>query len=45
MAFAKGLLTLGAGKNVLRLAPPLVVDDGDVDVALEILGQCLEELD
>ena len=42
---AKGLLTLGAGKNVLRLAPPLVVDDGDVDVALEILGQCLEELD
>ena len=45
MAFAKGLLTLAAGKNVLRLAPPLVVDDGDVDIALEILGHCLEELD
>jgi 4-aminobutyrate aminotransferase len=45
MAFAKGLLTLAAGKNVLRLAPPLVVDDGDVDIALEVLGECLEELD
>jgi 4-aminobutyrate aminotransferase len=45
MAFAKGLLTLAAGRNVLRLAPPLVVDDGDVDIALEILGQCLEQLD
>jgi 4-aminobutyrate aminotransferase len=45
LAFSKGLLTLGAGKNVLRLAPPLVVDDGDVDAALGILGQCLDELD
>ena len=45
MAFSKGLLTLGAGKNVLRLAPPLVVDDGDVDLALEVLGESLNELD
>ncbi len=45
LAFSKGLLTLGAGKNVLRLAPPLVVDDGDVDVALELLGESLNELD
>ncbi len=33
-AFRRGLLLLGAGKSTLRLAPPLVVDDYDVDTAL-----------
>lgn len=45
MAFAKGLLVLAAGKNTLRLAPPLVVDADDVATALSILDQCLCELD
>ncbi len=45
MAFAKGLLLLAAGKNALRLAPPLVVDAEDVEIALGILDQCLRELD
>jgi len=45
MAFAKGLLVLAAGKNALRFAPPLVVNDDDVDIAVGILGQCLDELD
>jgi 4-aminobutyrate aminotransferase len=45
MAFAKGLLLLAAGKNALRLAPPLVVDQQDVELALGILDQCLNELD
>jgi 4-aminobutyrate aminotransferase len=45
MAFAKGLLVLAAGKNALRLAPPLVVDAEDVEIALGILDQCLRELD
>lgn len=45
MAFSKGLLLLAAGKNALRFAPPLVVDDADVDIAVGILGQCLNELD
>ncbi|HUO52652.1 MAG TPA: acetyl ornithine aminotransferase family protein [Gemmatimonadaceae bacterium] len=41
MAFRKGLLVLGAGKNALRLAPPLVIDAEDVDIALRILDECL----
>lgn len=44
LAFSKGLLLLGAGKTSLRLAPPLVVDEYDVDTALTILDQCLVEL-
>jgi 4-aminobutyrate aminotransferase len=44
LAFSKGLLLLGAGKTSLRLAPPLVVDEYDVDTALSILDQCLTEL-
>ena len=41
MAFKKGLLLLGAGKNSLRLAPPLVIDAEDVDTGLRILDECL----
>jgi 4-aminobutyrate aminotransferase len=44
LAFAKGLLLLGAGKSSLRLAPPLVVDEYDVDTALSIIDQCLVEI-
>jgi 4-aminobutyrate aminotransferase len=44
-AFQRGLLLLGAGKSTLRLAPPLVVDEGDVDTALALLDGILGELD
>jgi 4-aminobutyrate aminotransferase len=44
-AFARGLLLLGAGKSTLRLAPPLVVDEYDVDTALRMLDGLLGELD
>ena len=44
-AFRRGLLLLGAGKSTLRLAPPLVVDDYDVDTALAMLDGLLGELD
>src|SRR5256886_2358732 len=43
-AFKKGLLLLGAGKSSLRLAPPLVVDEYDVDTALRIIDSCLGEM-
>jgi 4-aminobutyrate aminotransferase len=44
MAFRKGLLILGAGKNSLRLAPPLVIDAEDIDTGLRILDECLTAL-
>jgi 4-aminobutyrate aminotransferase len=45
LAFKKGLLTLAAGRNSLRFAPPLIVDQEDVDIALSILEQSLSEMD
>jgi 4-aminobutyrate aminotransferase-like enzyme len=36
---------LGAGKSTLRLAPPLVVDQKDVDTAMDMIDACLAELD
>ncbi|HET8625158.1 MAG TPA: acetyl ornithine aminotransferase family protein [Gemmatimonadales bacterium] len=42
-AFKRGLLLLGAGKSVIRLAPPLVLDEYDVDTGLGILEECLAE--
>jgi 4-aminobutyrate aminotransferase len=44
-SFREGLLLLGAGKSTLRLAPPLVVDDHDVDTALRMIDAQLSRLD
>lgn len=44
LAFTKGLLLLGCGKSVIRIAPPLVLNEYDVDKGLEILDACLNEL-
>jgi len=44
LAFGKGLLLLGCGKSVIRVAPPLVVTDHDVEAGLAILDECLTEL-
>lgn len=43
-AFQRGLLLLGAGPSALRFAPPLVVDESDIDTGLRILDQTLAEL-
>jgi 4-aminobutyrate aminotransferase len=40
-AFTKGLLLLGCGKSTLRLAPPLVIDEIDVDTGLAMIDECL----
>jgi acetylornithine/N-succinyldiaminopimelate aminotransferase len=34
-----GLLTIGAGQNVVRLAPPLIIDDGHIAEAVAILDK------
>jgi 4-aminobutyrate aminotransferase len=39
--FKRGLLVLGAGRNAIRLSPPLVLTKQLADVALEILDQAL----
>lgn len=44
-AFRKGLLLLGCGKSTFRLAPPLVLDQYDVDTGMEIFEACLKEED
>jgi 4-aminobutyrate aminotransferase len=43
-SFRQGLLLLGAGKSSLRLAPPLVIDDRDVDTALGMIDATLGEI-
>ncbi|MDF1563010.1 MAG: acetyl ornithine aminotransferase family protein [Deltaproteobacteria bacterium] len=44
LAFRKGLLLLSCGNSTIRLAPPLVIDDYDVETGLAILDECLTEL-
>jgi len=44
-AFQKGLLLLGCGKSAFRIAPPLVLDEYDVDTGMGILEECLGEED
>ncbi|MCB0215961.1 MAG: acetylornithine transaminase [Chloroflexi bacterium] len=39
----RGLLVLTAGKDVLRLAPPLIASRDDADRAVDILAACLAE--
>ncbi len=41
LAFERGLLILGCGETSIRLAPSLVVQQGEADVALDILEECI----
>jgi acetylornithine/succinyldiaminopimelate/putrescine aminotransferase len=40
-AFDAGLLLASAGENVVRLLPPLVIDEADLDEGLKILRDIL----
>ncbi len=42
-ALSKGLLAGSAGDNVLRMAPPLIIDENHVREAIAILRECFEE--
>ena len=41
---ANGLLTVGAGDNVLRLLPPLIIREKEIEEALAILTRTLSEV-
>jgi 4-aminobutyrate aminotransferase len=43
-AFRRGVLVLGAGKNALRLAPPLVLSRDQADSVLRVLDESLAEI-
>jgi len=38
-----GLLTLTAGENVLRILPPLIVGEREIDEALDIMNKVARE--
>jgi 4-aminobutyrate aminotransferase len=42
-AFERGLLVLGAGRNTIRLCPPLIITRDQADWALDTLEDTLEE--
>lgn len=41
-AFGKGLLLLAAGESSIRLAPPLIITQDQLDTGLSILEDCLK---
>ncbi len=41
LAFERGLLILGCGETSIRLAPPLIVNEQEAAIALEILEECV----
>ena len=41
MAFERGLLVLGAGRNTIRLCPPLVITRDQADFAIDVLEDTL----
>lgn len=43
LAQGKGLLIGIAGKSVVRLLPPLIVKEEEVNLAMKIIEECLEE--
>ena len=44
-AFSRGLLTLGAGSNVVRFSPPLVLTKGQADTAVRVFDEALSEVE
>ncbi len=43
-ALKKGLIVGGAGKNVVRIEPPLIFSKADVDKAMDILSEVYDDL-
>jgi 4-aminobutyrate aminotransferase len=43
--FKKGLLILGAGENVIRFSPPLIITQREADTALAIFEEVLKKVE
>ncbi|WP_088241408.1 acetyl ornithine aminotransferase family protein [Calothrix rhizosoleniae] len=43
-AFYKGLLLLGCGKAAIRFCPPLVIDESQIHIAIDILNDVLIDM-
>ena len=41
LAFERGLLTLGCGKSVIRISPPLSINKNEIDEGLEIMEEAI----
>jgi acetylornithine/N-succinyldiaminopimelate aminotransferase len=44
MAKERGLLLLRSGKNVLRIAPPLIISEPEIDKGVKIIENILKEI-
>jgi len=42
---SKGVLAKPTHKHTIRLAPPLVIEKEDLDRAVDVIEECLRELD
>jgi 4-aminobutyrate aminotransferase len=45
LAFERGLLILGCGETAIRLAPPLIVNQHEVCIALDILEEAIAQVE
>jgi 4-aminobutyrate aminotransferase len=44
LAFEKGLLLLGCGETSIRLAPPLIINQHELTIGLDIFEQCVAQV-
>ncbi len=43
LAFERGILTLGCGETSIRMSPPLVVNEHEAMIAMDVLEACIEQ--
>ncbi|MFN6519032.1 MAG: acetyl ornithine aminotransferase family protein [Nostoc sp. CreGUA01] len=43
-SFLRGLLLLGCGKAAIRFCPPLVIDSNQIQIALQIISEVLQQI-
>jgi len=44
-ALERGVLLLTAGRNVIRMLPPLVITKEQIDRVVNVLDKCLERME